>query len=241
MCSSIKYDPDVWHQRFPPCYTGGEDPCSPNLQANDKMHHWRGGSACELAALWACITICLVHSKKKNVLLSYCSVLDEDEEVKAVSTRWLPRRPQGLHSGDPVCAHCPGIKAAPLLFFFSFFLTKKLIQADWCAVVNSNHVSRLLTGHTAAAGHQQRDVQAKTSDYVDVVFVRGARNLKDRGMKWTFTSVNGLPPPKSTLLNDLNTFKVKAPHQLDEEFGWWLNPPRKHRNTGLKIECFQQF
>lgn len=125
MCSSIKYDPDVWHQRLLPRYTGGEDPSSPNLQANDKMHRLRGGSACELAALWACITICLVRSKKKIKKSSflYCGVLDE--EVKAVSTRWLLRRPQGLHSGDPVCARCPGIKAAPLLFsplsFLPFF------------------------------------------------------------------------------------------------------------------------
>lgn len=121
MCSSIKYDADVWHQRFSPCCTGGEDPCSPNLQTNDKIHRWRGGSAHEFAALWACITICLVHSKKKILL-------DEDKEVKAVSTGWLPWRPQGLHSGDPVCARCPGIKAAPLLFFF---LLIQQIDSGW--------------------------------------------------------------------------------------------------------------
>lgn len=61
------------------------------------MHHWRGEEAHEVAALWVLNTVRRVHNKNK-ILLSYRSVLDEDEEVKAVSTRWLPRRPRGLHS-----------------------------------------------------------------------------------------------------------------------------------------------
>lgn len=50
-----------------------------------------------------------------------------------------------------------------------------------CMVVNGQRVSRLLTGHThththaaAAAGRQQRDAQASTFNYVDVVFLKGA-------------------------------------------------------------------
>lgn len=56
--------------------------------------------------------------------------------------------------------------------------------------------------------------------------------LRDCSMKWTFTSINGLPPQKSALLTDRNP-KLKTLRQLDWA-GDWTHHADTKTTTWLK-------